>query len=66
MKRHLIKTLDNGDMLVLDEYRDGVFQGGILTTELRPTTIYTRIGGLGTRAEATAALSSDHREKREG
>jgi hypothetical protein len=62
MKRELIDTRENGDMLVVDSWIDmfGVpyFQGGIITTELRPTTICKRLGGGTSRAEAIAALSA--------
>lgn len=66
MKRELIETRENGDMLVIDSWNDmfdqPYFLAGLVTTELRPTTIFKSLGGSTSRAEAIA-LTSEQREK---
>lgn len=52
MKRELIETRANGDMLVIDSFGETYFAAGIITTELRPTTVYKRLATAESRAEA--------------
>lgn len=63
MKRELIETRANGDMLVVDSHFDifgqEQFEPGIITKVMRPSMEYQRLGArVATRTEALAALKN--------
>lgn len=67
MRRELIETLPNGDMLVIDISRDVFgkpsFTAGKIVTEMRPAMVFRTIGTFETKTEAAQALSAGQRQE---